>query len=70
MRRTYLAVKREGGGVYVGVNLSATSRKLTRVKRWSGSILSGTNSSPAEQARIVQLLVGRVDVSPDGVDLR
>jgi hypothetical protein len=25
---------------------------------------------PAEQARIVQLLVERVDVSPDGVDIR
>jgi site-specific DNA recombinase len=25
---------------------------------------------PAEQARIVQLLVGRVDVSPHGIDIR
>jgi hypothetical protein len=25
---------------------------------------------PAEQARVIQLLVERVDVSPDGVDIR
>ena len=35
-----------------------------------GSIHSGTSFFPAEQARIVQLLVERVDVGPDGVDLR
>ena len=39
-------------------------------RHWSGSILSGTNSSPPSRARIVQLLVERVDVSPDGANIR
>jgi site-specific DNA recombinase len=39
------------------------------VKRWSNSIQSGM-LFPAEQARIVQLLVERVDIGLDGVAIR
>jgi site-specific DNA recombinase len=34
--------------------------------RWSRS---GTSWYPAEQARILRLLIGRIDVSPDGISI-
>jgi len=38
-------------------------------RRWSGSTRSG-RLFPAEQARIIELLVQRIDLKPDGLELR
>ena len=37
---------------------------------WSGSTRSGNELFPAEQARLIQLLIERVDVAPDGLTIR
>jgi hypothetical protein len=49
---------------------SSDRAKLTSARRWSGSIRFWDELFPAERARIVRLLVERVDVGTDGVDNR
>ena len=55
---------RAGRRLIAGLNESEVREALQRLDPVWGELF------PAEQARVIQLLVERVDVSPDGVDIR
>ena len=44
-------------------------RKARSSRRWTGSTRSATSSYPTEQARILRLLIERIDVAPDGISV-